>query len=58
MKTLFLVPMALGAILFSSCATNMAPCAKCGKPGCTMCAKSDAKCSMHGKVGCMACKGM
>ena len=58
MKTLLFVPMALGAILFSSCATTTALCAKCDKPGCTMCEKSDTKCMMHGKVGCTACRTM
>ena len=57
MKTLLLLPLALGSLLLASCADTMAAkCAKCGKPGCTMCEKHDAKCPMCGKVGCTKCK--
>lgn len=59
MKTLLLIPMALGTLLLASCADTMAPkCAKCGKAGCTMCEKSAAKCPMCGKAGCTSCKKM
>jgi hypothetical protein len=57
MKSLFLIPMALGTLLLASCADTMAAkCGKCGKAGCTMCEKSGAKC-MCGKTDCTTCKG-
>ncbi|MES2438261.1 MAG: hypothetical protein V4584_04315 [Verrucomicrobiota bacterium] len=55
MKSLLLIPLALGAFLFSSCATgSMVSCDKCGKAGC-MCTKGDG-CEKCGKMGCTTCK--
>lgn len=50
MKSLLLIPLALGSLLLASCATP--PAAKCGNK----CEKACMKCEKSGCKGCKTCK--
>lgn len=53
MKSLLLIPLALGTLLLASCAGTMAAnCDKCCKSASKMCCKTSGKCTS----GCTTCK--
>jgi len=59
MKSLLLIPMALGTLLLASCAGTMpGKCTKCCESGGAKCEKSTTKCPKCGKAGCTSCKKM